>query len=130
MSGGNVDNLVDLWAADLLQHGRKPPYADHHDLNEVIDSVKAGDVPWRSLKVSYNGERPANNAPAWMDDIHHVWYRDPRLVIEKILENTEFRDSFDYRPYREYHDGKRRWSDFMSANWAWKQCVSIYFYVI
>lgn len=128
MSRRNVDNLFDLWAADVLRHGAKPPFADHRDLCEVIDSVKEGDVPWRSFKVNYNGERPTGKVPSWMNKSHEVWYRDPQLVLEKLLENPEFKDSFDYTPYQEFVDGKRRWSDFMSANWAWKQCVRIFIF--
>jgi hypothetical protein len=125
MSGRNVDRLFDLWAADVLRHGAKPPFSDHRDLNELIDSVKKGDIPWKRFNVSYNGEQPAQNVPTWMDKTHEVWYRDPRAVVEKLLENTEFKDSFDYAPYQEFVNGKRRWSDFMSANWAWKQSVRV-----
>ena len=57
---------------------------------------------------------------------YQVWYRDPRKVIHNIFTNPDLADGIDYIPYHEFKDGKRRYSDFMSGDWAWKQCVSIF----
>lgn len=123
MSNRNTDTLFDLWAADVLHHKRQPPFADHDDLHEVLDSITAGDAPWHSFQVGYNGELPGTDVPNWMSGKYDVFYRDPRLVVENILANPEFDGHFDYAPYRQFADNKRRWSDFMSGNWCWKQAV-------
>lgn len=54
---------------------------------------------------------------------YELWYRDPRKVIHNILANPDLVDGIDYVPYREFQDGKRRYCDFMSGDWAWEQCV-------
>ena len=54
---------------------------------------------------------------------YHLWYRDPRAVIHNILAHSDLVDGIDYVPYREFVGGKRRYSDFMSGDWAWNQCA-------
>ena len=49
MSADNIDTLTSLWAATLLPHDDTPPFADHNDLYETIDSTPIGDVPWQSF---------------------------------------------------------------------------------
>ncbi|KAI6132289.1 hypothetical protein EV401DRAFT_2053882 [Pisolithus croceorrhizus] len=58
-----------------------------------------------------------------MSDTYEVWYQDPREVIHGILASSEFTDSLDYVPYREYDasNDQRRWQDFMLGDWAWEQ---------
>lgn len=56
---------------------------------------------------------------------YQLWYRDPRKVIHNILANPDLADGIDYVPYRKFQDNKRQYCDFMSGNWAWRQCVSI-----
>lgn len=86
MSNSDISNLMNLWAADLLAEGREPPFADHNDLLNVIDSSVRGDVPWQSFKVSWQGDIPEGSRPShWMKKSYDVWYRDPREVIGNIL---------------------------------------------
>lgn len=60
-----------------------------------------------------------------MSDVYEVWYRDPLVVTRNLLDNPNFASEFDYSPYVELgRDGKRRWSDFMSGNLAWRHSVS------
>ena len=40
MSTDNIDTLTNLWAATLLLHDDFPPFANHSDLYETIDSIK------------------------------------------------------------------------------------------
>jgi hypothetical protein len=47
------------------------------------------------------------------------------MVIHNILANPELANAVDYVPYREFENNKRWYADFMSGNWAWKQCVRI-----
>lgn len=120
MSNRNVDDLLDLWAADL---GKKAPFSDHKDLNNAIDSIKNGSSPWYTFNVEYDGVKPQDNVPKWMTEKFEVWHRDPREVISNLVGNTDFDGHFDYSPFREYQKNTRRWSDFMSGNWCWEQAV-------
>ncbi|KAG2151076.1 uncharacterized protein EDB93DRAFT_1240140 [Suillus bovinus] len=127
MSAGDINILLDLWAATLLKYNDKPPFADHRDLYKTIDATPVGDVKWQSLKVQYTGEKPETNVLPWMDQSHDVWYRDPHEVIQNMLGNPDYATEMDYRPYREYlTDGdERQWQDFMSGDWAWNQAETI-----
>ena len=49
MSGGDIDFIFDLWAASLASHGDTPPFANHIDMYNAIDSTPLGDVPWQSF---------------------------------------------------------------------------------
>jgi hypothetical protein len=120
MSHRNIDDLLNLWAANV---GREPPFVNHKDLHEAIDSIKNGSAPWYTFHVEYDGVKPPQNAPKWMTEKFEVWHRDPHEVITNLLSNTVFDGHFDYSPYREYKNNKRQWSDFMSGNWCWEQAV-------
>ncbi|KAG1846007.1 hypothetical protein C8R48DRAFT_750689 [Suillus tomentosus] len=113
-------------AATLAKHHDTPPFADHKDLHNVIDATQLGDVPWQCFSAQYTGEQP-EVAPPWMDDEFEVWYRDPRAMAHNIIANPDYKDEIDYVPYREYDasDATRRWKDFMSGDWAWKQADTI-----
>lgn len=124
-SASSIDRILDIWAADNLPSGKEPPFDDHHHLYSTIDSSEVGETPWQSFNLSYCGEAPAVDTPEWMKAKHEVWYRDPKAVMHDLLSNPDFKDEFDYTPYREFRDGKRRWSDFMSGNWSWNQSVCI-----
>ncbi|KAI0647706.1 hypothetical protein C8Q79DRAFT_906496 [Trametes meyenii] len=126
MPQSNINILLDLWAADVVRYGGRPPFADYSDLYKTIDMIGIGDVPWSCLRVSYNGPRPEEDVPSWMDEVYEVWMRDPRLVSLKMLANPEFHGSFDVAPYREFTgSGDRQYGNLMSANWAWKQADAV-----
>ncbi|KAG2142346.1 hypothetical protein DEU56DRAFT_939653 [Suillus clintonianus] len=122
-----IDAHLALWASTLLKHGDVPPFADHRDLYETIDSIPLGEVKWESFACSYSGEKPEGDYPPWMDSTFDVWYRDPRQVVHNMLANPEFAHEMDFRPYREYstEGEERQYRDFMSANWAWDQADEI-----
>ena len=92
---------------------------------KTIDRTLLGDIPWSSFSLKYNGEKPPDDVPSWMDDTFEICYRNPRAVIHEILAHPEFKDQMDYKPYRKYDckSMKRQWQDFMSADWAWMQAV-------
>jgi hypothetical protein len=125
MSAGDINVLLDLWAATLLKHNDKPPFADYRDLHKTIDSTPVGDVKWQSFRVQYTGEKPENNVPPWMGQSHDVWYRDPHEVVRNMLANPDYASEMDYQPYREFStdNDERQWQDFMSGDWAWNQAV-------
>ena len=125
LSNDNIDRLLSLWSATLVPHDDSPPILDHHELHSTIDAVKLGNIPWQSYTIRYNGLLPEDApTPEWMTTGYQLWYRDPRKVIHNILANPDLADQMDYVPYRDFEDGKRRYCDFMSGNWAWRQCVS------
>lgn len=49
MSGGDIDFIFGLWAASLAPHSDTPPFANHVDMYDAIDSTPLGDVPWQSF---------------------------------------------------------------------------------
>lgn len=124
-SNDTIDRLLSIWSATLIPHGDSAPILDHDDLHSTIDAIKLGHVPWQSYTAKYNALRPENApAPEWMNDTYQLWYRDPRKVIHNIFANPDLADGIDFVPYHDFEDGKRRYCDFMSGDWAWRQCVS------
>jgi len=128
MSAGKIDRLMELFAA--LNPDCDPPFADHQELYNVIDSIPHGDIPWKCFTVSYSGEIPQDGAvPAWKHSPYEVWYRDPLLVMEQQIGNPMFAGQIDFAPKRVFDkDRKRIYTDLMSGEWAWKQAVSILFF--
>lgn len=130
MSAGNINTLLNLWAASLIKYGDDPPFINTEDLYRKIDSTSLGDVKWESFSMSYQGEQPDGNVPTWMTTKSDVWFRNPLAVADRILGNVDFNGEMDYAPFREYVDGKRQLKDFMSGEWAWKQAVCSYPFLI
>lgn len=124
-SASSIDRILDIWAADNLRFGQEPPFNDHRHLYSTIDSSEVGETPWQSFNLRYCGKTPATDVPEWMKTKHEVWYRDSKAVVHDLLSNPDFKGEFDYAPYREFRNGKRRWSHFMSGNWSWKQAVCL-----
>ncbi|KAH9954145.1 hypothetical protein BJV74DRAFT_800246 [Russula compacta] len=58
MSAGDINELLDIWAASLFQHRDHPPFADHNDLYMTINAIPHGDIPWQSFSTSYKGITP------------------------------------------------------------------------
>ena len=123
MSKSNIDDLLSILKARATGEGSEAPFKNCAELYSTIDSIKEGEVPWDPFTVQYNGPRPEENVPSWMDEKHQVFYRNPRKVVRSILANKAFDGSFDYTPYRQYENGQRVWRDFMSGNFSWKQAV-------
>jgi len=128
MSAGQIDTLLDLWTATLIKHDDSSPFASHRNLYDTIDSTPLGDIAWESFSMSYNGVKPADNAPPWMNAAYDVWFRDPRLLIHNMLANPDFDGSTEYVPYRDYNDNDQRYfKNFFSGDWAWNQAVCLFF---
>ena len=121
MSEGNIDILMELWAS-TTEDGQAP-FRDHQEMLATIDAIKRGDTPWQSFTASYSGTRPPANPPDWMLKEYTVFFRDPLAVVQGIISNPNFNGQFDYAPYMEFENEKRRLSDLMSGKWAWKQAV-------
>jgi hypothetical protein len=126
MSAGDINFLLSLWAASLAVHGDEPPFSKATDMYNTIDSTPLGDLAWESFSLQYNGIRPVNNVPSWMEAEYDVWFRDPCILVRNLLSNPDFKTDFDYAPFQERTtDGTHRFQDFMSGNWAWTQAVSV-----
>lgn len=125
MSGGDADFIFNLWAASLAAYNDAPPFANHNEMYETIDSTPVGDVPWESVTMEYDGVRPDNNVPSWMMMKYDAWFRNPRDLVHNIISNPDFDGKFDYGPLQEYTtDGVHRFQNVMSGDWCWKQAVS------
>jgi hypothetical protein len=126
MPGTDINELMQIWA-DTLDDDNDPPFASQSDLYATIDATTQGDAPWESFSISYTGDYPAaGETPPWMLASYDVWFRDPRLVLRNQLQNSSFKNEFDYAPFQKFNkNGEREWRDFMSANWAYQQAVSI-----
>jgi hypothetical protein len=121
MSAGNIDTLLSLWMAS-----GEPLFNKHEHLYNMIDSIPIGGVPWQKFAVSYTGLRPDDDTPLWMEQTYEVYFRDPRELFLKMLSNPMFADHFDYIPMQQFAlNGSRRYENFMSGDWAWKQAVSL-----
>jgi hypothetical protein len=71
------------------------------------------------------------HTPSWIQTSYEVWYRDPDIVVSNMLGNPDFDGQFDMCPYIELDaNGKRRWSNVMSGNIAWRRSVSRRFFGI
>ena len=124
MSAGNINSILNLWAASLAPHGEEPPFHNAAELYNCIDATTLGEVPWQTFKLHYTGERPNGPVPSWMEAEYDIWYRDPKELIHNLILNPDFKDEFDYAPFHEYIDDKHCFQDLMSGDWAWKQAVS------
>lgn len=125
MSEGNMDELMEIWAATLVQHSDTPVFANSEELLTTIDEIAHGEVAWECFDISYNGARPDADEPPWMNATHRIWYRDPRQLILNMLANPDFAGRFDFAPFQEFsdEDGSRQWRNFMSGNWSWRNAV-------
>ncbi|KIM76997.1 hypothetical protein PILCRDRAFT_12366 [Piloderma croceum F 1598] len=122
MSATDINYLLNLWGASSAAHGEAPPFPNHKDLYSTIDSTPLGDVSWESFSLRFNGARPNDAVPPWMNAEYDVWFRNPRNLVHNIISNPDFNNSFDYAPYQEHDaNGTCRYHNFMSGNWAWRQ---------
>jgi len=123
----HVDDLMHIIHM-LNPDGRPPPFADHQDMNRHIDAITAGEAPWQSFSVRHSeaDSGPDVNVAPWKVASYDVWYRDPRELLHRQLSNPDFVNNIDYSPRQVFGDkGQRVWTDFMTGNWAWNQCVHI-----
>lgn len=126
MSAGDIDALMKLWS----ESGTAAPFKNHDDLYNRIDASNVGEAPWDNFSISYDGQLPEGNVetPDWMTQEYEGWFRDPVQLIRNLVANPDFKDEFDYAPYHEYdQQGKHRFHNFMSGDWAWREAVRLHF---
>lgn len=125
ISGGDINFILNLWAASLVVHDDTPPFADHNEMYDIIDSMPIGDVPWESFSLQYNGIQPEGQVPLWITAEYDVWFHDPQILAHNLISNPDFKNAFDYALMQEYSTDEVHWfQNFMSGGWAWKQAVS------
>ncbi|KAN0120453.1 hypothetical protein V8E52_004280 [Russula decolorans] len=110
LSASKVNTLLDLWTRSIFEFDAPGPMKNHGELHTLIDSSTLGDVPWQYT--------------------YEVWYRNPEIVVSNMLANPDFDGQFDLRPYIDLDKHqKRRWSNVMSGNVAWRHsddiCASV-----
>lgn len=125
MSGGDIDILLSLWEASLTKHDDHAPFPNHRVLYDYIDAIPYGDVPWESFTVNQPLDTMEGEPLSpWLESPQVVWYRNPLLVVQRLIANPGFKGEFDYVPYHEYIGGVHHFRDFMSGDWAWRQAIS------
>jgi hypothetical protein len=123
MSKSNTNELIEIWEDFSGKPNNEQPFRNAEDILSTIDEIDLGHVPWEKFSLQYPGELPESNPPTWMTKEYHVWFRDPRKIIHLILANKDFDHEIDYSPHQIFVDGKRKFSNFMSGDWAWRQAV-------
>ncbi|KAF8259070.1 hypothetical protein EI94DRAFT_1707420 [Lactarius quietus] len=51
MSGGNINFVLNLWAASLAIHDDDPPFSNAQHMYDTINSTPLGDIPWESFTL-------------------------------------------------------------------------------
>ncbi|KAH9022636.1 hypothetical protein EDB85DRAFT_2151663 [Lactarius pseudohatsudake] len=92
MSAGDIDFILSLWAASLAPHNDKPPFSKATQMYHTIDEIPLGEVQWQSFTLQFNGTRPTNMVPSWMEGDYNVWFRDPRILVHNLLSVTSTTD--------------------------------------
>ena len=124
MSVSNINELLELWKLSVSKNGVDAAtlYESCRSLYVTINAIQDGDAPWQCLSVNSMSESDdiPEQAPSWKRQEYEVWYQDPDVVIRNLLENPDFASQFDAAPYIAMDSqGKQRWTDFMSGNFAW-----------
>ncbi|KAG1894965.1 uncharacterized protein F5891DRAFT_1130757 [Suillus fuscotomentosus] len=110
MSTKQIDTLLDLWAVTLIKHNDAPPFANHKNIYATIDATPLGDVPWKMFSMCFNGIKPEQNVPPWMNIQYDVWYRDPLQIVCDMLANPAFNGASNIHRTCDY-----------TSDWAWNQ---------
>ena len=127
LSNNAINTLFNLWNAMLVPHNDTAPFTNHKDVHSTSDAIKLDNMLWQSYTARYNSLYPEDGpTPEWMNTDYQLWYCEPQKVIHSILTNPDLVDGIDYVLYREFENDNRCYCDFMSANWAWEQCVCIF----
>ncbi|KAF8834531.1 hypothetical protein BDN67DRAFT_992647 [Paxillus ammoniavirescens] len=53
MPAAQINSLLDIWAASLLEASGEPLFIDHKDLYKTMNSTTLGEVKWESFSIQY-----------------------------------------------------------------------------
>ena len=131
-SKSQVDRALDFWLASTIAaggDGHNVPWKTAKEMHETIDSIKAGPVPWKTVRFRYTGTLPPGTPPKWMCESYDLCFRDPHLILLEQITLPDLHDHFDYVPYMQFNEkGDRIWSNLMSGAWAWQEAVRLFIY--
>ena len=133
MSAPNIDKLLDLWASTLLKHNKPPPFANHNDLYNTIDSIPLGNVAWQSFLLGYNGDEVLEDGTLlqWMTSEYDVWFHDPHAIIKNMIANLDYNHHADVAAVRVFNsNGSRVYKNFILGDWAWEESVRFSFFFL
>ena len=129
MPGEQINELMHIWAS-MPEHKGPPSFSDNEDLYGSIDAISEGDAPWTSLLMesaeaaTLSADDPS--VQSWKRATYEVVFCDPQILLDHQLSNPDFKNHIDYSPMLVYgENGQHVWSNLMTGNWAWNQCVSI-----
>ena len=124
MSTAKINKLLKIWALDKAKHDDLTPFTLYDHMYKTIDTIEQGDIPWQSFSMRYQADDDNPADTPWKQAKYEVWYQDPTHVVRNMLDNPDFNRQFNYTPYVELDkSGKRKWSNFMSGNFAWRHSV-------
>lgn len=60
MPQSQINTLMGLWTLSLHENDPtlQPPFSNHQDLLQTIDSTRLGNAPWTCIVVGYSGKIP------------------------------------------------------------------------
>ncbi|KIK77571.1 hypothetical protein PAXRUDRAFT_166414 [Paxillus rubicundulus Ve08.2h10] len=125
MSSGNINFLLELWAASLAKHNENPPFpfSNAANLYNTINSMELGDIKSELFAVQFTDKKPDTNLPTWMSAKYDVWFCDPQWCGHSVTGNPLLEKEMDLQPHCECstHTNEHQWKDFMSGDWTWEQ---------
>lgn len=143
-SKGDINRLCRIiQAKNNLGSGDPAIFENADEMYAAIDELDVEAAGWETFRVRYvflsliasvtcllrhfsryNGPI-APNAPSWKRQTYIVHTRNVLAIVKHMAANPEFDGKWDYSPFEEFTpSGSRRWSDFMSGHWSWKEAVS------
>ena len=92
----------------------------------MIDSIQAGDAPWKTYRFLYTGPKPST-PPAWMEGTYELNTPNALLLLEQQIATSEFDGQAEYVPYQEFDaKGDHIYSNLMSGDWAFHEVVCLH----
>lgn len=124
-SAAKIAEGLDLWSAMCIKHGSAAgaPWRNAKEMYATIDTIEVGSLPFKSFEFRYTGPKPSQ-PPHWMEQVYELNARNILDVVQEQLATPDFKDQFNYVPYKEFNSkGERIWSNLMSGQWAFLQAV-------
>ena len=104
------------------------PWHSTDALYKTIDTIQAGDAPWKAYKFSYMGPKPSTS-PAWMKETYELNTRNTLFLLEQQIATSDFLGQAEYVPYQEFDaKGDHIFSNLTSGDWASCEAVCLMFY--